>query len=136
MRNMDIAVERMYSIKTPQLTYNNIVLNCDLESHNTLIERGRVIYGFSECRLYEYVEYVALNASASDISLENAPSQAAARIAHRTMSLKHVLLKRTNCPVIIAFYQMAETAQGLTPNIRQVMIDVQCDVKGLMCSSK
>lgn len=56
MRNIDVQIERMYTINTSKTSYTNVILNCDLKTHAQLIERGRIIFGFSECKIYEHVE--------------------------------------------------------------------------------
>lgn len=55
MNNMGIAPERLYAVTTPKGQYSNLILNCDIQAHTELLRRSKIVYGFSECRIYEYV---------------------------------------------------------------------------------
>lgn len=55
MRDLGLAPDRLYSINTPKGTYMNLILNCDIQAHTELLKRSTIIFGFAECRIYEYV---------------------------------------------------------------------------------
>lgn len=55
LNNLGIAPDRMYAINTPKGTYMNLILNCDINAHTELLKRSSIIFGFSQCRIFEYV---------------------------------------------------------------------------------
>lgn len=55
LQNSNITVDRLYEVQTPKVTYKNIVVNCDLTAHKLIMDRGRIIFGFTECKCYEYI---------------------------------------------------------------------------------
>lgn len=55
LRNLSIQIDRIYTIKTPKIEYTNAIINCDIDTHRQILERGRLLFGLSECRIYEQV---------------------------------------------------------------------------------
>lgn len=55
MSNLGIAPEKLYTINTPKRQYSNLILNYDINAHTELLRRAYIVYGFSECKIYEYV---------------------------------------------------------------------------------
>lgn len=55
MNNLGTAPDRLYTIQTPKGQYMNLIINCDIQSHTELLRRSNIVYGFSECKIFEYV---------------------------------------------------------------------------------
>lgn len=56
LRDAEFQVISIYEVKAPRGSYNNAIIQCDLELHSKLIERRTLILGFSEVRVFEHVE--------------------------------------------------------------------------------
>lgn len=55
MNNLGIAPERLYTVNTPRGPYVNLLINCDIQAHTELLRRSYIVFGFSECKIFEYV---------------------------------------------------------------------------------
>lgn len=58
LRNTNISVAERFQVPTSKGRYTNVILNCDLPALKKLIEKGSVICGFEEKRVYEYVSII------------------------------------------------------------------------------
>lgn len=58
MQNRKIDLVDSYTITNARGTYRNIVISCDLDLHNQILQKGSVIYGFSEYKCHENINVV------------------------------------------------------------------------------
>lgn len=61
LNGKDFVIDRKYTVVNEQRSYSNIIVNCDLNLQKTFIERGYVIFGFSEKKCYEYINLIQCN---------------------------------------------------------------------------
>lgn len=54
LQNRDFLIERIYDVPGNP-PYKNIIIKCDIATHKVFLQRGTLIFAFSECRIYEYV---------------------------------------------------------------------------------
>lgn len=55
LRNTNIAVKEKYQVPTSKGKYTNVILSCDLTALKILVEKGTLICGFDEKKVYEHV---------------------------------------------------------------------------------
>lgn len=49
------SIDRIYHVPA-KIPYKNIIAKCDIPTHNKCLQRSeRLIFNFSECKIYEYV---------------------------------------------------------------------------------
>lgn len=56
LRNHEIVIERQFFITTAKGGYHNAIFHCNIDIFKQIIERGSLILGFSEKKVYEYVD--------------------------------------------------------------------------------
>lgn len=61
LANANISIDRIYEIDTASGIYRNLIINCDLASQLLFIQKGSVIFGFSEFRCFEHVNILQCN---------------------------------------------------------------------------
>lgn len=61
LRTAIFTVAREYSITTPNGTYRNLIINCDLILQKEFVRRESIIFGLSECSCFEYVDVLRCN---------------------------------------------------------------------------
>lgn len=55
INNLGIAPERLYTVNTPRGQYVNLLISCDIQAHTELLRRSYIVFGFSECKIFEHV---------------------------------------------------------------------------------
>lgn len=58
LRNTVISVFERFRVPTAKGSYTNIILNCDLNALKKLVDKGSVICGFEEKKVFEYVSII------------------------------------------------------------------------------
>lgn len=58
LKNTNIAVHERFKVPSRQGVYNNVILNCDLPALRKMVEKGHVICGFDEKKVFEYVSII------------------------------------------------------------------------------
>lgn len=53
-----LKIEARYQVTTKEGEHDNIILSSNLGTHQQLIKRGAVIFGFSSCKVFEYVNII------------------------------------------------------------------------------
>lgn len=53
-----LKIEARYKVKTKEGEHDNVILSSDLGTHQQLIRRGAVIFGFSSCKAFEYINII------------------------------------------------------------------------------
>lgn len=56
--NANFEIIDCYPVSNGARTYHNAIMNCDLESHTLLLEKGSVIIGMQQCRLFEHIDLI------------------------------------------------------------------------------
>lgn len=49
-----IIIDRIHDVPAT-IPYKNIIVKCDLKTHNKCLEKNTLIFAFSECKIYEYI---------------------------------------------------------------------------------
>lgn len=55
LRNTNLSVTERYSVPAAKRNYTNVTVNCDLATLKLFLEKGSVIYGFAEKKVFEHV---------------------------------------------------------------------------------
>lgn len=53
-----LKIESRYKVKTKEGEHDNIILSSDLGTHHQLLRHGAIIFGFSSCKIFEYVNII------------------------------------------------------------------------------
>lgn len=61
MKELVFRNVRDYSVTTINGKYMNIILSCDLIVQEIFLSRGSCIYGFNQCKIFEYVDVLRCN---------------------------------------------------------------------------
>lgn len=56
LRNSIITVNRQYKVENPRGGYFNAIINCEMDVFKKATEKGAVILGFAEKKVYEHVD--------------------------------------------------------------------------------
>lgn len=62
LQRKELSVLQSYrTIPDKNEPYSNIIISCDLDTHSQLLAKGKLVFGFAEAKLYEYVNVLMCN---------------------------------------------------------------------------
>lgn len=61
LQKAEFTIDRSYEITTSNSKYSNLILNCDLATQTLFLKKGICIFGFNECRVFEYLNLLQCN---------------------------------------------------------------------------
>lgn len=123
----DIVIEEVYQVTTARIKYVNVIISSGLKTQESLLKKGTIILGFTQCRVSEHIDMIQC--------------QNCNRFGH----FRHTCTFTTNCrkcgqahdksvcdtvnPNPSCNNCLLANAQGASHNVRHRVTDDRCPIK-------
>lgn len=125
-KELKYNIVRDYDIDTQYGKYYNIIISCDVATQAIFLNKGFVIYGINQCKIYEYVDVLRCNRCqrfghfARDCSFPEICRKCHAAHASNTCQLPQII-KCSNC--------LASNKKGTQHNTKHRTTDERCPLR-------